>query len=787
MCGMLLKSDKIKSLALMCFPVTLTIFFDIYFDPQRLHYRSERQKKKQRQKAKRKRLEGKREEKREEKRKKQEKKRKNQKEELQGKRKHARSEFIQGSTREELQSRDSPSMTHGQRVTRSPLVGSPVANTWRSSLGVLARVAASKKSSAMSPSILGPPSPATTSFVPRIRKTRRLTSAVWRDAKPIYHRNILVKAQCNHCLEVFPAGRGVGTNGVQRHLAACEKRLDLSLVVDKLKSSISSPHGSMLQQWSFDQIASRKLLARMIVMDELPFSFVEYSGFRDFVESLNPLFSMVSRGTIKDDCMEQFNQERLKFCEGFKKYRCRVSLTADMWTSNQTLSYLCITCHFVSNWALRKQIIRFFMVETPHNGISMFNVLLKSLQDWNIEDKLFSTTLDNAAVNGTMVEYLRIFLNSKHMLPIEGQLFHIRCACHVLNLIVQDGLTVMKGVIDNIRESAKYVKSFPSRLDKFKAVIAEVGISCKLPSVDVPTRWNFTFLMLESSLPFRRAFRTLVRRDKDYKFCPSSEEWKRAETVCAMLRVFHTATEVVSGSSYPTSNMYFHQIWNVRVLLQKEASSENDVIRAMVVVMQAKFDKYWIESYLPNCIAVILDPRFKLSFFEFRLKQAFCSDIEKHLDAVKNTLNSLFEEYSSQMADALGESTQGQKNDEVMIEENDPLADWDQHLHQKQRQSANELDRYLEEETFDRGDNFNILQWWYIHSLKYPILSCIARDVLAVPASVVPSESAFSTGHRVVSDYRSRLSNKTVEALICHQDWYKSDVQCDIVQEDHYY
>ncbi|KAE8779568.1 hypothetical protein D1007_47407 [Hordeum vulgare] len=59
-----------------------------------------------------------------------EKRKKQDKEELQGKRKHARSEFIQGATREELQSRDSPSMTHGQKVTISPLVGSSVANTW---------------------------------------------------------------------------------------------------------------------------------------------------------------------------------------------------------------------------------------------------------------------------------------------------------------------------------------------------------------------------------------------------------------------------------------------------------------------------------------------------------------------------------------------------------------------------------------------------------------------------------------------------------------------------------
>jgi hypothetical protein len=76
---------------------------------------------------------------------------------------------------------------------------------------------------------------------------------------------------------------------------------------------------------------------------------------------------------------------------------------------------------------------------------------------------------------------------------------------------------------------------------------------------------------------------------------------------------------------------------------------------------------------------------------------------------------------------------------------------------------------------------------WPIHEAgsQYPVLSRIARDILAVPASVVPFESAFSTGQRVVSDYRCRLKSTTVETLICLQDWLKH-VQslAHIVDED---
>ncbi|CAN1323950.1 Putative AC transposase [Linum perenne] len=46
----------------------------------------------------------------------------------------------------------------------------------------------------------------------------------------------------------------------------------------------------------------------------------------------------------------------------------------------------------------------------------------------------------------------------------------------------------------------------------------------------------------------------------------------------------------------------------------------------------------------------------------------------------------------------------------------------------------------------------------------------MARDVLAVPISYVASESAFSTGGRVLSNFRTSLTPIIAEALICAED-----------------
>jgi predicted DNA-binding protein YlxM (UPF0122 family) len=88
-----------------------------------------------------------------------------------------------------------------------------------------------------------------------------------------------------------------------------------------------------------------------------------------------------------------------------------------------------------------------------------------------------------------MVSHLRKNLVDRNLIHHEGKLLHIRCAAHVLNLVVQDGLRTMKSVVDNIRESVKFIRSSQSRQELFDKMVAKVGIKCKHhPSLDVSTR-----------------------------------------------------------------------------------------------------------------------------------------------------------------------------------------------------------------------------------------------------------------------------------------------------------
>ncbi|CAH9145513.1 unnamed protein product [Cuscuta epithymum] len=86
---------------------------------------------------------------------------------------------------------------------------------------------------------------------------------------------------------------------------------------------------------------------------------------------------------------------------------------------------------------------------------------------------------------------------------------------------------------------------------------------------------------------------------------------------------------------------------------------------------------------------------------------------------------------------------------------------------------TSEFDRYLNEQLGEEEDDMDALSWWAINGHRFPIVSRMARDILAIPLSTVASESAFSAGGRHLDPFRSSLTPKMVQALVCVQDWIR--------------
>ena len=99
------------------------------------------------------------------------------------------------------------------------------------------------------------------------------------------------------------------------------------------------------------------------------------------------------------------------------------------------------------------------------------------------------------------------------------------------------------------------------------------------------------------------------------------------------------------------------------------------------------------------------------------------------------------------------------------------------------REKKDELETYLKESVEQPdlmiGMEYDVLSWWRKNSVKFPILSEIARDVLAIQVSSVASESAFSTSGRLLEPHRSCLTHYMVEVLMCTEQWMKQDIKME--------
>lgn len=608
------------------------------------------------------------------------------------------------------------------------------------------------------------------------------------------------KAECLYCGAKIGCASGQGTSAMHHHLARC-KEYPYANVEKRRKIAADQlvRVGSSSSPWKFDQNASKKELAIMFILDGLPFKFVEHEGFQRFVNRIQPKFIIPSRDMLRQYCFELYVDERSKLEKYFSDISPRVCLTTDTWTSCQNLSYMCLTAHFVdADWKLQKKILNFCQIPS-HSTEIIGKAVEECLTSWGIH-RVFSITMNNANSNDLGIQFLKMRLDSWNSLVLRGELLHMRCCAHIFSLIVREGLKDIDDSIVRIRSAVHYIRSSPTRLKQFKSCIELENIEYKsLIYLDVETRWNSTYMMLEAALKFQKAFGLLEIQDSKFveelskaKGLPTSDDWEYVRQFLPFLKLFFDTTLKVSGSSYITSNDMVKHVYGVHTMIDGFCENEDKSLRQMAKKMKTKFNKYFGNVNNINLtlfIACILDPRHKWEYVKWLINDVYKSKQSETLrDKVLKSLMSLFEQYRT------GICPQGSlrlKSTEMINVSKYPEVGADimtaKYLSQTGQyylEEKSELDKYLEEGCERYSPNFDILNWWKVNASRYPILSNIARDILAMPVSTVASEAVFSTTGCVLDMFHSSLTPSMVEALICARDWLRSAPHSLLVEED---
>jgi len=81
----------------------------------------------------------------------------------------------------------------------------------------------------------------------------------------------------------------------------------------------------------------------------------------------------------------------------------------------------------------------------------------------------------------------------------------------------------------------------------------------------------------------------------------------------------------------------------------------------------------------------------------------------------------------------------------------------------------------------DIPEGMSIVRWWGVNGSRYPTWRSLARDYLAIMASSVSSERAFSSAGITICKRRNRLDGDIVEALQCLKALLHQDISLAVI------
>ncbi|CAF1925831.1 BnaC05g11600D [Brassica napus] len=622
-------------------------------------------------------------------------------------------------------------------------------------------------------------------------RRRKRKSLVWDHFTTEATSSDTTKALCKHCNKSYAYINGAkasGTSHLKRHIDLTPQGKE-----DETTASSCPPPPKKGSYAPLDQDHCNREMAKMIIMHDYPLHMVEHCGFAGFLKALRPQYSMASFDAIHGGCVSMFLSQKEKLLEFIGEIPGGVNLTVDVWSSRQSVGYAFVTGHFVDkDWNLSSRLLNVAVVACPDSDFALNQPVASCLSDWKLEGKISSLTVSQSLVSKTCVESLRGFLSFRNQHVLNGQLLMGKCYARVLSSMAQDALgdEQLRATIKKVRDSIKFVKTNDDCGDKFDELkrLFPTDVPYKDLLFDNQTRWDTSYNMLVGACEHKQVFSCLETCYPDYKISISPEEWRKVESLCSCLKILFEAGSVLARPNRLTANELYDEMTKLQLELSHAAMGDDVDARNTVNALREKFDLYWRGCFLVLAVAVVMDPRFKMKHIKDTFTNAYGEDAEDWIKSVSDAVHDLFLNYS-------GHNLLDEYVEIEVAEEPDFQQDMPQDANTGDVQSVDEtrstlvtigdfdidmsdmkteMDQYLDDTLVLMSDSFDVLGWWKLNSINYPILSKIAVDLLSVPFSTVSPDSVFDTEVKQMDSYKASLPRVTLEALLCTKDWLKN-------------
>ena len=347
----------------------------------------------------------------------------------------------------------------------------------------------------------------------------------------------------------------------------------------------------------------------------------------------------------------------------------------------------------------------------------------------------------------------------------------IPCFGHTLQLCVVAGLdnSTLNRLLAAARKLVGHFKHSPLAMGFLKEKQRAMNIPEHKLIQDVNTRWNSSFFMLERLLEQRWAIYGVLHDDRiskpDYKRLDLKEEqWELISDLIVALRPLQVATTALCNEN----NVSISSIYPiVNGLLKKHlviSSDDNHAVKVFKEIVSTHLRKRFNPDSVniaeePAALATALDPRYhQIKFFSDEQR----SFTHRKLCELASDVQSQKENEAGQLEVEEPHCKKARKDTtdataiEFLLEESSGEV--------KSISPQDEVDIFLKEPPVT--PNTNPLHWWKQNSHRFPYLSEVAKRVLCIPATSVPSERIFSKSGLVVNKQRASLKPSNVDMIV---------------------
>lgn len=572
--------------------------------------------------------------------------------------------------------------------------------------------------------------------------------------------------RCKFCGQSYSIATATGNLG--RHLSnrhpGYEKKGDVvasstpqSIIASVTKKPIPQGKGT---QVDYDHL--NWLLIKWLVLASLPPSTLEEKWLANSFKFLNPSVRLWPSDKYKAVLQEVFRSMREDVRASLEHVSSKFSLTLDLWTSFEDNFYLSVTCHWIDeNWSFHKVLLDICRVPYPHGGSDIFSALLKVLKTYNIENRVLSCTHDNSQNANHACQTLKEVFDVQKV----GPFCYIPCAARTLSSIIDDGLRTTKPIISKIRELIKQLNaSLDISEDFIQFATAYQEGSWRFP-LDASARWSGTYQMLDVVCKGGKSLDAVIRKYEgalDSRLMLNGTEKNVVNVVHSYLEPFYKTTNNICENEVPTIGLvlFFMDHISETIALCRESRQNPDWLKSAAEDMAKKVSSY--NSQVCNIfiyMTAILDPRIKSELIpdslnsESYLEKARSHFIRNYCTSHYSSLNGGYSAHDA---------------------EDGPNVSFAEEIARKKRRASmsnapDELTQYLSEPP--APIQTDVLEWWKGNSTRYPRLSIMARDFLAVQATSVMPEEVFCSKGYEIDKQRLCMPHDSTQATLCIKSW----------------